>query len=153
MQKMTNAIITAQEFITWKYLTLNSACLNNWRFLAYGIERGFSRKGVPVAIMMKFDKSMTRSYSYRICYISRFESIEIFLILFLGFRVRDSCIATLAEIVELADFNFWFWNKKTLFGSSYDMGTPSRWAAVAIVTYKDVVSFRMTFYMLVYSLL
>ena len=84
---------------------------------------------------MKFNNSVTWSYSNRSCYISRFKSIQIVLIFFVCFWVRNSCIETLAERIELADFNFWFCNEKTFSCSAYNMGAPSRWAVVALIAW------------------
>ena len=86
-----------------------------------------------MAVTMKFNNPMTGSYSNRFRYISRLKSIQIVLIFIAGFWVWNSCIETLAERVDLADFNFRFCRKKTFFGSAYYMGTPSRWTLVAFI--------------------
>ena len=82
---------------------------------------------------------MTWSYSNRCCYISRFESFEIVLIFFVGSRVWDSCIETLAKWFEFTYFDFWFWRKKALSGGSYRMRTPSSWASVAVIAWKYLI--------------
>ena len=99
-------MITVQESITWRCLSLVSGFSDKYCSLTDSVESSFSRKGVPVAITLKFNNSMTRSYSNRCCYIFRFEGFAIVLVFFVGLGVRNSCIETLAERIELADFNF-----------------------------------------------